>query len=71
MGIEDDGSIARRNQLCQTIHIKERPSFTISPRTLTVRQLCIMEKKITRLHTSTRKRRWNTPIGLTNGQRKP
>jgi hypothetical protein len=65
-----DGSIIRKEASCQTTPIKERPSFTISPRTLIARQLCIMARKIIRLRTNTRKRRWNTRIRLTNGQKK-
>jgi hypothetical protein len=65
-----DGSIIQKEVPCQTTRTKEPPSFTISPRTIIERQLCITARKITRLRTSTRKRRCNNRIRLTNGQKK-
>src|ERR1700691_4891924 len=55
---------------CRTTHIKEPRSYRIWPRTLPAQQLRIMARKIIRLRTNTRNRRWNTRITHTNGGKK-
>jgi hypothetical protein len=64
------GPRSERRRHCRTTHIKEPRSYTIWPRTLTAQQLRIMARKIIRLRTNTRNRRWNTRIKLTNGRKK-
>jgi hypothetical protein len=55
---------------CQTIHIKELPNSTTSPRTRTVRQPRATDKQTINPDTSIPGKRWNTPTGPSSCRKK-
>jgi len=57
--------------LCQTTRIKELPNSTNSPHTRTVLPPRTTGKVITKPVTSIPNKRWNMPIKLSSGRRKP